>query len=172
MTNQNFAEAMIVWCDFDKSETRLSTRIRRRLINSFNEEKDSEIIDRIKQFFDNKKIEELPHEKFKPEIGKKRPVLIIHLHERMKSAIVLPLTTQKPWGEDEEKVMILFPKEKKPSVLGTQDSWILCDMPYHVSIDKLEKAERKKKKIDVSIDREIYREVIRKYKEIIADDIV
>ena len=87
MTNQNFAEGMIVWCDFNKNEIRLLEKIQTKIINFF--EEDDKIIEKINGFFDNEKIKKLAKKQFKPEIWKRRPVLIIHLHERMEAAIVL-----------------------------------------------------------------------------------
>ena len=171
MTNRNFTEGMIAWCDFNKSEARLFEKIHENIITFL--KNDNKTIQRMNKFFNRKKIKKLPLKQFKPEAWKDRPVLIIHLHKRMKSAIVLPLTTRKPKGKEERKTSIPFPKDKKPSVLNKKKtSWILCDMPYHVSIDKLEKAKRSSKIVDALIDKDIYKEVIRKYKEIIADDIV
>ncbi|MDR3150975.1 MAG: type II toxin-antitoxin system PemK/MazF family toxin [Candidatus Peribacteria bacterium] len=35
----------------------------------------------------------------KPEIGKKRPVVIVKAHKRYRMALIIPLTTQKPLKE-------------------------------------------------------------------------
>ena len=82
------------------------------------------------------------------------------------------MTKQKPWGKEERKTAIFLPKDKKPRAFEKDNSWVICDMPYHVSLRKLIRVNDEDKIVDALIDREIYREVIRKYKEIIADDIV
>ena len=71
-----------------------------------------------------------------PEIGKSRPVIIVHRHRRNKLAIVVPFTTKKPNQELEKTLLI--PPETMPGVLGKKECWALCDMIQTVSIDRLE----------------------------------
>ena len=77
-----------------------------------------------------------------------------------------------PFTEEDKTAAIFLPKGKKPNTysLRQEDSWVLCDMPYHVSARKLMKVKREGKAIDALIDKKIYKDVIRKYKEIVADE--
>ena len=147
MDNQRFVAGMVAWCDFNKNEAKLLEKIKSRVITGLkkdenNKKRRKKIIGKINEIFDDNEVKELAQEKLGAEIGKKRPVLIIHSHERMKSAIVLPLTTLEPEEEEDKKNAIFFPKEKKPKTLRKDNSWVICDMPYHVSFRKLIKVLR------------------------------
>jgi len=72
----------------------------------------------------------------KPEIGKDRPVVIVHAHKRCRLAIVVPLTTQRP--EQEKEYTIRLPVGAIPGVLGKKECWALCDMIQTVSLDRLQ----------------------------------
>ncbi len=101
-----------------------------------------------------------------PEIGKaERPVVIIHAHRRMRSVIALPLTSQKP----NKALSVYIPKEKLFGMLKKQNSWVLCDMIYHLSNDRLFPIYDKEKNIYLHSDRaklddEIYSDIIAKVK--------
>jgi len=72
----------------------------------------------------------------RPEIGKIRPVIIVHAHKRCKLAIIVPLTSQAPTKEVQHTIHI--PAKILPGVLSGKDSWALCDMICTVSLDRLE----------------------------------
>jgi len=71
----------------------------------------------------------------KPEIGKKRPVLIIFPHKRIRLAIVIPFTSKKPNNKNPNALYI--PVGIMPGVLGRSECWALCDMPQTVNICRL-----------------------------------
>jgi uncharacterized protein YifN (PemK superfamily) len=71
-----------------------------------------------------------------PEIGKMRPVVIVHAHKRNRLAIVVPFTTQKPLKEITKTLYI--PTGNMPGVLGKNECWALCDMVQTVSIARLQ----------------------------------
>ena len=72
----------------------------------------------------------------KPEIGKIRPVVIIHSHKRHRIALIVPFTTQNPQKENYYTAFI--PKGTMPGVLAKKDCWALCDMVKAVSLDRLQ----------------------------------
>ena len=84
----------------------------------------------------------------KPEIGKIRPVVIIHPHKRHKLAVVIPFTTQNP--QKENFYTIFIPKGVMPGVLAKKECWALCDMPKVVSLDRLQLPFRGKKNLHES----------------------
>jgi uncharacterized protein YifN (PemK superfamily) len=72
----------------------------------------------------------------KPEIGKIRPVVVIHPHKRHRIAIVVPFTTQKP--QKENFYTICIPAGIMPGILAKKECWALCDMLKAVSLDRLQ----------------------------------
>jgi len=72
----------------------------------------------------------------KPEIGKVRPVVIIHPHKRHRLALAIPFTTQNP--QKENFFTVFIPKGVMPGVLAKKECWALCDMPKTVSVDRLQ----------------------------------
>jgi uncharacterized protein YifN (PemK superfamily) len=72
----------------------------------------------------------------KPEIGKSRPVVVVHRHRRNKLALVIPFTTMPPTDEIDKTVHI--PSGVMPGVLGKKECWALCDMIQVVSIERLQ----------------------------------
>ncbi|MDR0304212.1 MAG: type II toxin-antitoxin system PemK/MazF family toxin [Chitinispirillales bacterium] len=79
----------------------------------------------------------------KPEIGKIRPVLVIHPHKRHKLAVVVPFTTKKPRKESSYTVFI--PMGIMPGILSEKECWALCDMVKVVSLDRLQVPFRRKR---------------------------
>jgi uncharacterized protein YifN (PemK superfamily) len=72
----------------------------------------------------------------KPEIGKVRPIVIIHPHKHYRLALVVPFTTQHP---QKEKFYTAFvPKGCMPGILAKKECWALCDMLKTVSLDRLQ----------------------------------
>ena len=103
-----------------------------------------------------------------PEISKERPVVIIHAHKRMKSVIAVPLTSIEP-PLVQKYAHVHIPKEKLFGLLKKQDSWVLCDMVYHVSTERLTKIYDDKTKSyldqrDTKVSDEMFAEVIDKVK--------
>jgi len=72
----------------------------------------------------------------KPEIGKFRPVVIVHFHKRQRLALVVPLTTQTP--QKESFYTAFIPKGIMPGILAKKECWALCDMLKAVSLDRLQ----------------------------------
>jgi uncharacterized protein YifN (PemK superfamily) len=72
----------------------------------------------------------------KPEIGKVRPVVVIHSHKRHRTALVIPFTTQEPQNETFYTVHI--PQEIMPGILAKKECWALCDVLKTVSFDRLQ----------------------------------
>lgn len=70
-----------------------------------------------------------------PEIYKNRPVIVLFIHGRMRSAIVVPLTSVTPTIDSLKTVHI--PKGTICGALAKKDSWALCDMPITVSFARL-----------------------------------
>ncbi len=98
---------------------------------------------------------------FSPEITKRRPVIIIYAHNRMRSVLAVPLTSQQP----ENGSFVYIPKDKLFGMLKKQDSWVLCDMIYHISYKRLFKIydDSNKKSLPpqhTKIDDEIFKKII------------
>lgn len=72
----------------------------------------------------------------RPEIGKVRPVVVVHAHKRCKLAMVIPFTTQVPTKEANYTVHI--PSGVLPGLLAKKGCWALCDMVQVVNLDRLE----------------------------------
>ena len=72
----------------------------------------------------------------KPEIGKIRPVVVVHAHKRCKLALVIPFTTKRP--EKEVRYTAHVPAGIMPGVLAREECWALCDMVSVVCLDRLE----------------------------------
>jgi len=72
----------------------------------------------------------------KPEIGKVRPIVIIHPHKRYRLALVIPFTTQCP--QKEKIYTVPVPKGCMPGILAKKECWALCDMLKTVSLDRLQ----------------------------------
>ena len=103
-----------------------------------------------------------------PEITKKRPVIIIHAHKRMDSVIAVPLTSIEP-SLIQKDVHIHIPKEKMFGWLSKKDSWVLCDMVYHLSNKRLDRISssimgRYLPLSETKVSDEIFAEVIDKVK--------
>lgn len=78
----------------------------------------------------------------KPEIGKIRPIVIIHPHRRHRLAVIIPFTTQKPLKEAVTTLEIPF--GKMPGTLAFKECWALCDMIQVVNLDRLKRVYRQK----------------------------
>ncbi len=82
-----------------------------------------------------------------PEIPEyRRPIVIIYAHKRMKSVLALPLTSAEP-PLSQEKIYVHIPKEKLFGRLRGKDSWVLCDMIYHLSYERLFQVYDNKRKV-------------------------
>jgi uncharacterized protein YifN (PemK superfamily) len=72
----------------------------------------------------------------KPEIGKIRPIVVVHAHKRSRLALVVPFTTRKPMQETASALYI--PAGVMPGVLAKRECWALCDMAQTVSLNRLD----------------------------------
>lgn len=72
----------------------------------------------------------------RPEIGKIRPVAVIHSHKRHRTALVIPFTTQKP--QNETFYTVFIPQGVMPGILAKKECWALCDVLKTVSLDRLQ----------------------------------
>jgi len=89
----------------------------------------------------------------KPEIGKIRPVVVVHPHKRHKLAVVVPFTSQKPLKEDSYTVFV--PIGEMPGILAKKECWVLCDMVKVVSLDRLQLPFSKKKEVSTLNDERV-----------------
>ena len=84
----------------------------------------------------------------RPEIGKIRPVVVIHAPKRLRMAMVVPFTTQKP--QQETRYTVFIPQGAMPGILAKKECWALCDMPKTVLLDRLQKPFSGKKNLSVN----------------------
>jgi uncharacterized protein YifN (PemK superfamily) len=75
----------------------------------------------------------------KPEIWKKRPVVILRKPRHVFRALVVPFTTKTPWEKD---LSVCVPLGAMPGVLAKKECWALCNMVQDVSIQRLENVYR------------------------------
>ena len=84
----------------------------------------------------------------RPEIGKIRPVVVIHAPKRLRLALVVPFTTQKP--VQEPRYTVFIPQGTMLGILAKKECWALCDMPKTVSLDRLQSLLQGKKNMHVN----------------------